>query len=100
MTEKTEPATVEKVGETTPAATGKDRRVILFATKTCPNCKMAEKFLQEAGIAYEKIYADDAKELTESLGIRQAPTLAVMEGDVAVEKIVNVSNIRKYTEAV
>ena len=100
MTEKTEPATVEKVGETTPAATGKDRRVILFATRTCPNCKMAEKFLQEAGIAYEKIYADDAKELTESLGIRQAPTLAVMEGDVAVEKIVNVSNIRKYTEAV
>ena len=100
MTEKTEPATVEKVGETMPAATGKDRRVILFATKTCPNCKMAEKFLQEAGIAYEKIYADDAKELTESLGIRQAPTLAVMEGDVAVEKIVNVSNIRKYTEAV
>ena len=72
--------------------------VYLFATKTCPNCKMAEKFLNDGGISFEKIYADDQPEMANKYGIKNAPTLVVVDGD-QVEKIVNVSNIRKFIEA-
>ena len=72
-------------------------KVILFATTTCPNCKMAARFLDTAGISYEKVYADENKALAEEYGIQQAPTLIVVK-DGKAEKIVNLSNIRAYTE--
>ena len=68
-------------------------KVLLFATTTCPNCKMAEKFLDKAGIAFEKIYADQNPALAEQYDIHQAPTL-VVNG----EKIVNLSNIKAFIE--
>ena len=71
--------------------------VMLFATRTCPNCKMAEKFLRDANISYTKVYADENPELAKKYAIMQAPTLVVVSGDSA-EKIVNVSNIRKFAE--
>ena len=74
-----------------------DGSVYLFATRTCPNCKMAAMFLDRAGVKYEKIYADESPELTEKYGVRQAPTLIVTDGD-DFDKIVNVSNIRKFAE--
>ncbi len=69
--------------------------MLLFATRTCPNCKMAERFLSDAGIAYRKVIADEEPELAESYEIRQAPTLVVPDGD-GVKRIVNVSNIRRF----
>ena len=72
-------------------------KVILFATTTCPNCKMAARFLDTAGISYEKVYADENKDLAQEYGIQQAPTLVVVK-DGKAEKIVNLSNIRAYTE--
>ncbi len=74
--------------------------VLLFATKTCPNCKMAAMFLEKAGIAYEKIYADENVELVEMFGIKQAPTLVVAEDGREIVKAVNLSNIRKYIDSV
>jgi len=74
--------------------------VLLFATKTCPNCKMAAMFLEKAGIAYEKVYADENLELVEKFGIKQAPTLVVAEDGREVVKAVNLSNIRKYIDSV
>ena len=74
--------------------------VLLFATKTCPNCKMAAMFLEKAGIAYEKVYADENKELVEKFGIKQAPTLVVAEEGREIVKAVNLSNIRKYIDSV
>ena len=74
--------------------------VFLFATKTCPNCKMAAMFLEKAGIPFEKVYADENVALVERFGIKQAPTLVVAENGVEVEKAVNLSNIRKYIETV
>ncbi len=68
-------------------------KVLLFATTTCPNCKMAEKFLDKAGITFEKIYADQNPALAEQYDIHQAPTL-VVNG----EKIVNLSNIKAFIE--
>ncbi len=75
-----------------------DGKVLLFATTTCPNCKMAEKFLGDAGVAYEKIYADQNPDLAKQYGITAAPTLVVISGD-KTEKIVNVSNVRKFADS-
>ncbi len=74
-----------------------DDKTFLFATSTCPNCKMAEQFLNKAGIAYEKILADKNPDLAEQYDIHQAPTLVVVENGEA-EKIVNLSNIKAYAE--
>jgi len=75
---------------------GEDQ-IILFATKTCPNCKIAASFLDKAGVKYEKLYAEDNAEAVEKYGIKQAPTLIVIKNGEA-EAIVNASNIRKYAE--
>jgi ribonucleoside-triphosphate reductase len=72
----------------------------LFATKTCPNCKMAEMFLSKAGISYEKVYADENVELVQKYGIKQAPTLVVVEGGKEIERATNLSNIKKYIDSV
>ena len=71
----------------------------LFATKTCPNCKMAERFLSDAGIAYTKIYADDAAAEAHKFGVKQAPTLIYISNGT-VMKIENVSNIRRFIESI
>ena len=67
----------------------------LFTTATCPNCKIACSILDKAGYPYTKILAQDNVALTESLGIRQAPTLVVVhEGNA--EKYAGVSAIKAY----
>ena len=79
------------------AADTLEEKVLLFATPTCPNCKAAALFLDKAGIPYEKLMANDNPELTNKYGIRQAPTL-VSIADGKVEKVVNLSNIKAFTE--
>ena len=74
-----------------------ESRVLLFATKTCPNCKVADALLTKAGIAFEKVIADDAPDAVKTYGIKQAPTL-IVEQDGGAEKIVNLSNIKKFIE--
>ncbi len=71
--------------------------IILFATKTCPNCRMAKQFLDRAGIVYETVFADEDIKTAEKFGIKQAPTLLITENGKS-EKIVNLSNIRKFIE--
>ncbi len=73
-------------------------QIMLFATKTCPNCRMAEKFLTDAGVSYRKVYADDEPETAASFGIKQAPTLVLISNGT-VMKIENVSNIRRFAES-
>ena len=82
----------------TPAAQSADG-VYLFATKTCPNCKMAESFLNKAGVPFEKIYAEDNEAFAKEHGVKMAPTLIVAK-DGNIEKITNVSNIRKYIDTI
>ncbi len=76
---------------------GEEDKLILFATKTCPNCKMACSFLDKAGIAYDKVYAEDEPELAKKYDIKQAPTLVALKNGEA-SKIVNVSNIRRFID--
>ncbi len=50
-------------------------KTMLFTTATCPNCRIAIKMLDDAGIPYERVLAEEVPELATKLGIRQAPTL-------------------------
>ncbi len=76
-----------------------ESRVMLFTTKTCPNCKMACVFLDNAGLVYEKLFADEHPDLVAKYGIKQAPTLVVVDNGVEIVKAANLSNIKKYAEA-
>ena len=88
-------ATAPSDGEN--ACCGQDR-LILFATTTCPNCKMAKVFLDKAGLAYEVILADKDPETAKKYEVRQAPTLIVERNGDLAETIVNLSNIRRFIE--
>ena len=74
---------------------GSEAQLMLFATKTCPNCKIAEKFLNDNGISYVKMYAEENVDLVETYGVRQAPTL-VAAGKDAFEKYAGVSEIMRF----
>lgn len=67
----------------------------LFTTKTCPNCSLAKKYLQN--VDYTVIDAEENMDLAVKYGVRQAPTLVIVAGQ-SQQKYVNVSNIRKYVE--
>jgi len=72
--------------------------VYVFASPTCPNCKIAETLLTKAGVAYTKIMAQENAELTESLGIKQAPTLvAVKNGEI--EKFPAVTGVKAFIQS-
>ncbi len=78
-----------------PEKTESNEGLRLFATKTCPNCRQAEKLLREAGIPFTKLLAEENETLASSLGIRQAPTL-VVGPDSSAEKIVGLGAVRRY----
>ena len=75
--------------------TGRTDGVLLFKTPTCPNCKAAEALLNKAGISYTALNANEQKELTQEYGVRQAPTLVLLNGD-RVEKFRGVSDIKGW----
>jgi anaerobic ribonucleoside-triphosphate reductase len=84
-------------GASCPADTAADSgsQLLLFTTKTCPNCKIAKSELEKAGIAYRLMDVDENRELVQQFGIQQAPTLIIQRGG-QVEKLVNASNIKRY----
>jgi len=74
----------------------KDRQVyavnkMLITTGACPKCKQAENILNDAGIVFTKILAEENTELIIKLGIRQAPTLIIGE-----KKFTGISEIYRY----
>ena len=81
------------------AATGAEAlsgdKIVMFATKTCPNCMAASKMLQENGIEFEKLYVEDERELAQKLGLRNAPTLIVGE-----DRYVGVSGVREFIKKI
>ena len=58
-----------------------DGRVVLFATKTCPKCKIAASLLEKAGIEFEKVYFEDDPDFAKKYNTRQAPTLLYIVGE-------------------
>ena len=75
-----------------------DARFVLFATKTCPKCKIAAQLLEKAGISYEKLFVEENVELATELALKQAPTLVIYKGDTA-EKIADLPAIKKFIES-
>ena len=56
----------------------------LVATRTCPNCKHAAAQMDQAGIAYEELLAEENVELAQRFRIMQAPTLLEVAADGTV----------------
>ena len=71
--------------------------LLLFGTKTCPNCKMAKKLLEKASIPYEFVDAEEMPDMTKQYGVKKAPTL-VVNANGESKLIENVSNIKKFIE--
>jgi len=74
-------------------------KLILFTTTTCPKCVMAKKFLADAGLEYETVVVNDNPDAARKYGIKQAPTLLVLDGEEVISRIENPSNIRAFTES-
>lgn len=74
-----------------------DGEILLFTTKTCPNCKMAKMMLDKAGIKYTIIDAEDQKDLTQKYGVKKAPTMLVANGQ-GYDRYENASFIKKFVE--
>ena len=74
-----------------------DGEILLFTTKTCPNCKMAKMMLDKAGIKYTVIDAEEQKDLTQKYGVKKAPTMLVANGQ-GYDRYENASFIKKFVE--
>ena len=77
------------------AEVSKNAKVLLFSRVTCPNCRVAENLLAKAGVAYEKLIADEHVDLCKQFGIKGAPTLVVTDGENHVNYY-SVPEIKKY----
>ena len=73
--------------------------MLLFTTKTCPNCKLSKMMLDKEGIAYTPIDAEDQKDQTIAMGVRKAPTLLVPNADGGYDRYENASEIKGYIES-
>ena len=69
--------------------------ILLFKTPSCPNCKAAGAILDKAGVEYEPLNANEEKDLVAKYGIKQAPTLVLVNGE-SFEKYRGVSDIKGW----
>ena len=74
-----------------------ENKIMLFGTKTCPNCVTAKELLAKAKVDFEFVDAEENVELTKELGVKAAPTLVVIT-DGKKKNVANLSNIKKYIE--
>ncbi len=75
------------------------QKVLLFTTKTCPNCRIAKAALDKAGIQYEVVDAEKNMEETKKYHIMQAPSLVLLDGDNS-EVLSGIASVKAYTEKV
>ena len=87
-------AAVEEAAEAA-ACVPEQNSVLLFKTPTCPNCKLATALLEKAGVTFTALNANEEKELVEKFGVKQAPTLVLVNGD-SFEKFRGVSDIKGW----
>ena len=83
--------------DTAPAQKADSDELLLFTTRTCPNCRQAISLLDKAGIPYRKVVAEESPDLTTRYGVRQAPTLVYEEQGQAV-KLTGVGAIKKFAD--
>ena len=99
-TSKMTSSPVKECADNTSATAQSDKQcgdgIYLFTTKTCPNCRAAKAMLDKAGINFTAVDAEENADMSVTFGIKQAPTLVVIENGVA-QKYVNASNIKKFS---
>ncbi|MDO4562646.1 MAG: ribonucleoside triphosphate reductase [Clostridia bacterium] len=93
------PHIVQKSDEETAVSGGDRDGIFLFTTKTCPNCRIAKSALDGNGISYTIIDAEENSALTQTYGVRQAPTLVVVHGGEA-KQFANASDIKRFAESI
>ena len=89
----------EAAAEVEAAPVAANTKAILFSRVTCPNCRVAEGLLSKAGIAYEKLIADEHIEDCRKYGVKGAPTLVITDGENH-KAIYSVPEIKKYIASV
>ena len=70
----------------------------LFTTKTCPNCKLVKKMLNENNIDYEIVDAQVDNQMVDQFAVLHAPTLIVCDEQTS-EKYDSLPKIKEYIEA-
>ncbi|MDR2046955.1 MAG: ribonucleoside triphosphate reductase [Clostridiales bacterium] len=75
-----------------------DSPILLFTTKTCPNCKTAQKYLSGKKISFQILDADDNEELVIKYAVRQAPTLIVVNDGGHFGKYASMNEIRAFAD--
>lgn len=71
--------------------------IMLFTTKSCPECIAAKAFLKKASISYSEVAAEDNTNRVAEYGIKSVPTLVVQSGS-EIQRFINASNIHSFTE--
>ena len=89
----------ECVCEAPKAEVASGAKALLFSRVTCPNCRVAEGLLAKAGVAYEKLIAEENVELCKQYGIKGAPTLVITDGENHVNYY-SVPEIKKYIASI
>lgn len=74
-----------------------DGKLLLFTTKTCPNCMAAYQALDSSNLTFDKIDAEEQEELARKYNIMQVPTLIIVKED-GYDKIGNAWKIREFAE--
>ena len=72
-----------------------ENSVLLFSTRTCPNCKTAKKLLHEHDVEYQEIDCQMNEELVAKYAIMTVPTLIINKEETVV-KLDNLSSIIEY----
>jgi len=70
----------------------------LFTSKTCPNCRIAKKLLDDANMTYSIVDAAERPDLVSAFDVRHVPTLIVCS-DGASARYINASQINQYLDA-
>ena len=73
--------------------------VYLVATKTCPSCRRVSQLFEQSGIAYEKVYAEDNRELAERYNISQAPSLLLVDTEGRAQVLRGTAEVMKEIPA-
>lgn len=81
----------------TPMPQSDEEGIFLFTTKTCPNCKVAIKWLKEANIPFKLIDAEENMKLARKYKVFLAPTLVNCHNQT-IDSYTNLSNIRKFID--
>lgn len=72
-----------------------ENSVLLFSTRTCPNCKTVKKLLHEHDVEYQDIDCQMNEELVAKYAIMTVPTLIINKEETVV-KLDNLSSIIEY----